>query len=165
LALRAFLVALVSSLNCAGLTLMATRPARFCPNGVRAQGKAAKVEADQRRGSARARGYSAAWDKAAKGHRKASPFCRYCELGVWGDPPVIVSATQTDHLYPHRTFAGVFWLSELWVSCCDTCHSGPKQALERRGRQAIDQLARRLGLPTLDQVLAAAGPPTSTSSS
>lgn len=116
---------------------------RARPEGDR---KVADREADQRRGSARERGYSAAWDKAAKGHRRNSPLCRYCELQ--GHP--VTPATHTDHLYPHRTYEGVFWLTQYWVSSCKACHDGFKQAIERRGRAALDALARMLGLPPLE---------------
>lgn len=50
-----------------------------------------------------------------------------------------------DHLYPHRTYDGVFWLTEWWVASCTPCHSGMKQAVEQAGKAAIDALARRLG--------------------
>ena len=127
------------------------------PQSFRRPGQANRRElnqlADARRGSARERGYSAAWDKAAKGHRRRSPLCRYCE--IQGLP--LTPATHTDHLYPHRVYDGVFWLTELWVSCCKPCHDGYKQALEHQGRLALDQLARDLALPTLAQALAARG--------
>lgn len=104
-------------------------------------------EADRRRGSARERGYDSKWDKSAKGHLDRSPLCRYCELA--GDT---VAATLVDHLYPHRGDRGLFWLKTLWVSCCKPCHDGFKQRIERKGMIALDDLARRLGLPTLDEI-------------
>lgn len=104
-------------------------------------------EADRRRGSARARGYDSKWDKAARGHLDRCPLCRYCELT--GDE---VAATLVDHLYPQRTYPGVFWVKRWWVSSCDECHNGFKQRIERKGRLALDDLARRLGLPTLDEL-------------
>lgn len=104
-------------------------------------------EADQRRGSARARGYDSKWDKAAKGHLNHDPLCRYCDLA--GE---VVAATLVDHLYPHKGDRWLFWVKELWVSSCDDCHNGFKQRLERMGRMALDDLASRLGLRTLGEI-------------
>lgn len=105
-----------------------------------------KREADQRRGSARERGYTTAWDKAAKGHLRNDPLCVYHRLGVWGDPPAVVAADMVDHLYPHNMDQAVFWDRKRWVSCCTPCHNGPKQRTERQGRAALDRLAALLGL-------------------
>lgn len=107
---------------------------------------------DARRGSARERGYTTKWDKAAKGHLDHDPLCRYCAL--IGE---VKAAEAVDHLYPHRTFKGVFWLKALWVSTCDDCHKGFKQRLERRGLIALDDLARQLGLPTLAEAQGGGG--------
>jgi 5-methylcytosine-specific restriction protein A len=76
----------------------------------------------------------------------------YCQLDGRLSP-----ATLTDHLYPHRVFEGVFWISRWWVSSCGPCHNGFKQAIERRGRSAIDALADRLGLPRWTQQTVAQG--------
>lgn len=101
---------------------------------------------DHRRGSARKRGYSSRWDKASALHRRDHPLCGYCLLG-----DRVTVATLTDHLYPHRQFDGVFWRKEWWVSSCDGCHNSFKQSIEAKGKHAIDDLARRLGLPVLCQ--------------
>lgn len=104
-------------------------------------------EADRRRGSARKRGYNSKWDGAALDHLEKNPLCGYCALT--GDT---VSADLVDHLYPQRTYPGVFWVKRWWVSSCDECHNSFKQRIERKGRLALDDLARRLGLPTLDEL-------------
>lgn len=122
---------------------MAKKPPLFRPKAQPTR-QQQNQEADRRRGSARARGYSPAWDKASAGHIRNSPLCRYCEL-----IGVVRPATLTDHLYPHRTYEGVFWVKRLWVSSCDDCHSGFKQRVERKGRAALDHLARRLGIEPL----------------
>jgi 5-methylcytosine-specific restriction enzyme A len=96
---------------------------------------------DARRGSARERGYNAAWDRASRGHRARHPLCQYCAL-----VDEVKAADLTDHLYPHRGDQVVFWNKKYWVSSCDDCHNGFKQRVERKGRAAIDQLAVRLGL-------------------
>lgn len=110
-------------------------------------------EADERRGSARQRGYGRPWDKASAGRLRSHPFCEYCEAGAFGQEPCDTPADLTDHLYPHKGDTVVFWLKALWVSCCADCHNGPKQALEHRGEPALDALARRLGRPTLAEAL------------
>ncbi|RZJ19112.1 MAG: HNH endonuclease [Brevundimonas sp.] len=99
---------------------------------------------DARRGSARERGYTSAWDRASRGHLRSSPLCRYCEL-----IDEVTAATLTDHLYPHRGDQALFWNRTYWISCCKPCHDGFKQRLERQGRMALDNLAVRLGLPPL----------------
>ncbi|WP_303698784.1 hypothetical protein [Brevundimonas naejangsanensis] len=101
-------------------------------------------EADRRRGSARQRGYTTAWDKASAGHVRNNPLCRYCDLAGQVRP-----AELTDHLYPHRGDQDVFWNKRYWIASCAECHSGFKQRVERRGRAAIDALAIRLGLDPL----------------
>lgn len=124
---------------------MPTKPPTFRPGGAR-PAAARNQAADERRGSASSRGYGWPWQKAKAGHLRNSPVCRYCELQ--GNPAV--AANTVDHLYPHRwpIYAAVFWIKQWWVSTCPTCHSGFKQAIERRGSTALDALARQLGLPT-----------------
>ena len=124
-------------------------PPTFRPRGQRER-REQNREADARRGSARKRGYTRAWEKASKGHLRNSPLCRYCEAGAF-DQPRVTAACLTDHFYPHRQFEGVFWITALWVSSCTDCHNA-KQSVERRGRAALDDLARRIGLPTFDEV-------------
>ncbi|MGQ2989507.1 MAG: hypothetical protein ACT6RD_03400 [Brevundimonas sp.] len=122
---------------------MVTRPRVFRPAAQQSRQQQNR-EADQRRGSARERGYSRAWDLASKGHVRNDPLCRYCLLiGEYR------AATLTDHLYPHRRFEGVFWIKTYWISSCDDCHVGFKQRIERKGKAALDALAIRLGLPPL----------------
>lgn len=134
-----------------GGATLPTRPRIFRPRPQQPR-QVREREADQRRGSARSRGYDSRWDKASASHRREHPLCAYCEAGVFG-PARVKPADLTDHLYPHRQFEGVFWLKALWVSCCHECHSGPKQALERQGRAALDRLARQLGRPALAEAL------------
>lgn len=122
---------------------MPVRPAMYRPHGQRSRQEVSR-EADQRRGSARERGYSSKWDKASKTFLRAHPFCAYCEAGAFGQP--CVSASElTDHLYPHRAYDGVFWRTGWWVASCRICHDVGKQAAELAGRSALDTLARLLG--------------------
>lgn len=90
------------------------------------------VETELRRGSARERGYTTAWDKAAKGHLDRSPLCVYCAMGAWGQPPRVTAARLVDHLIPHKGDQAIFWNKRDWVSSCTPCHAGPKQAAEQR---------------------------------
>jgi 5-methylcytosine-specific restriction endonuclease McrA len=126
---------------------MPKRPATFRPRGA-----PSKQQIDLDRGSARERGYDRTWSAASIDHRRRHPLCAYCELRGR-----VTAATLVDHLYPHRVYAGVFWNREWWVSSCAPCHSGFKQALERRGRRALDDLADRLGRPRLDGARPAGG--------
>lgn len=118
-------------------------PPQFRPLGQSSR-QARKREIDLKRGSARDRGYSAAWDKASARHLLDHPLCRYCELV--GE---VKAAELTDHFYPHRGDRVLFWNQTYWVSSCQTCHNGFKQRIERKGRAALDSLAERLGLPRL----------------
>lgn len=130
-----------------GLCAMPTMPPHFRAHGARTDFERNR-QADQRRGSASERGYDGKWAKASAGHRVRSPLCRYCEVGAFG-PPHVRPATLVDHLYPHRGDTVLFWNKLYWVSSCGACHSGPKQAVEAKGRRAIDVLAGKLALPPL----------------
>lgn len=123
---------------------MPSMPGTFRPQGARTRAET-KREADGRRGSARARGYTSAWDRAAKAYLAEHPLCEYA---LAEDPPRVVASTLVDHLYPHRGDADLFWDRGNWVATSKDFHDGPKQAAERAGKPAIDDLARRLGRPT-----------------
>jgi 5-methylcytosine-specific restriction enzyme A len=118
---------------------MPTAPTYFRPRGA-PERAAVERAADERRGSARARGYTGRWDKARRTFLAAHPLCEYCAVDDRPEP-----ATLVDHLYPHRTYPGTFWRTDLWVACCAGCHAGMKQSVETRGRAALDTLATRLG--------------------
>ncbi len=98
---------------------------------------------DRERGSPRARGYDTRWDKARKQHLLSSPVCRYCEL-----TGIVTAAHTVDHFWGHGPARAWFWVSDWWVSCCDTCHNSLKQSIERRGHASLTDLASRLGLST-----------------
>lgn len=122
---------------------MPTMPKRLRPAGARSKVQVRR-EQDERRGSAASRGYDGRWAKASASFRRRCPLCEYCALNGRVEP-----ATLTDHLYPHRVYDGVFWVTDWWVASCAACHSGMKQGVERAGKAAIDALALRLGRPTL----------------
>lgn len=97
-----------------------------------------KREADQRRGSARQRGYSSSWDKASITYRKQHPLCVGCmAIGRY------VAVAAVDHIQPHNGDQRLFWDSDNWQSACAWHHDVVKQRLERmfeRGEIAADQL-------------------------
>lgn len=80
----------------------------------------------ERRGSARERGYSTAWDKFSKQRLRAHPLCEYCLAAG-----LVVPATVTDHDLPHAHDPQLFW-DNTFTSLCAPCHNGPKQSAEAR---------------------------------
>lgn len=89
---------------------------------------------DQRRGSARARGYSARWERRARAFKGSYPLCgmRPC-----GKPPVmsqcrdegrVTAAAHVDHVIPHRGDDALFWDEDNWQSLCAACHSRKTRA-------------------------------------
>ncbi|HEV7251665.1 MAG TPA: HNH endonuclease signature motif containing protein [Mesorhizobium sp.] len=81
-----------------------------------------KARFDQRRPSARARGYDATWQKARAEFLTHNPTCRFC-----GKPAIVV-----DHVKPHKGDQRLFWLKSNWQALCTPCHSSVKQSRERR---------------------------------
>lgn len=81
---------------------------------------------DRRRGSARARGYDARWDRAASLHLRLHPLCVGCQaIGM------IVEADLVDHVEPHKGDMVVFWDTDRWQSACRWHHDVVKQRLEK----------------------------------
>ena len=84
------------------------------------------VEYDARRGSARARGCTVQWDRAAAIFKRHHPLCLGCEaVGR-------VTATEVvDHVEPHKGDAVKFWNAAMWQPACKWHHDVIKQAQER----------------------------------
>lgn len=112
---------------------MPSRPPRLCSCGrvvsaglrCECQKKAdaeRKARHDQKRPSARERGYDARWDKARAGYLAKHTRCVKC-----GEPANVV-----DHIVPHRGDNRLFWSSANWQPLCTACHSSIKQREERR---------------------------------
>lgn len=79
------------------------------------------------RPSARARGYTNQWDKAALAYRRANPLCVGCfALGR------IVPATVVDHIEPHKGDQVKFWDPTNLQSACDWHHNVIKAKLEQQ---------------------------------
>ena len=87
--------------------------------------KQVQREHDGRRGSARARGYSAKWDRAAKAFRLSNPVCVGCAaVGR-------TTASQlVDHIEPHRGNEQLFWDMSNWQALCRWHHDAIKARLE-----------------------------------
>ena len=81
-----------------------------------------KARHDAKRPSARARGYDAEWEKARADYLAAYPSCRRC-----GQKAVLVDHIQTIRTAPHRRLDRT-----NFQSLCTPCHSGAKQAQDRR---------------------------------
>nr|WP_142112076.1 HNH endonuclease signature motif containing protein [Bosea sp. AK1] len=82
-------------------------------------------QVDERRGSARDRGYSARWDRASLAFKAQHPLCVGCEARGRTVPAEIV-----DHIVPHRGDQGLFWDVGNWQSCCRICRDRVKARLE-----------------------------------
>lgn len=114
-------------------------PPTFSPGGLSAAARQRAYE--QERGNAADRLYNAAWAKAAKAFLCHNPLCSYCDLDG-----IVTAATLVDHFWPHRGDRELFWRREFWVPSCASCHSGMKQAIERAGWKAMEDLAARLDI-------------------
>ena len=81
-----------------------------------------------KRGSARQRGYTARWDRAARRYKQEHPLCRMCmEQGH------IVPTYAVDHIIPHKGDMALFWDEANWQPLCRTHHNATKQSEERLG--------------------------------
>lgn len=112
---------------------MPSRPKQFNPRP-RAPGAADAHELD--RGSARERGYSTRWDRAARAYRMRFPLCVGCRaIGL--DAP----ADVVDHVIPHQGDQALFWNEGNWQSVCRWHHDVVKQSLEAAWRKGDLQAA------------------------
>ena len=99
------------------------------PRVFRPHGQPSKRErdrrADERRGSARSRGYDGRWERARLLFLSEHPLCLGCEaVGV------VEAATIVDHVVPHRGDMEAFWNESGWQACCAWHHDVVKQRLE-----------------------------------
>jgi 5-methylcytosine-specific restriction protein A len=113
------------------------------PGMFRAPWMPPKVEhdraADRARGSARARGYTAAWDRTSIAYLQANPICKACEAAG-----LTALATVTDHVVPHRGDRSLFWDAGNRQPACDWHHNVVKQRLEalfEAGRIGVAELS------------------------
>lgn len=71
-----------------------------------------------RRGTAHERGYGARWQKARDLFISQHPLCAACERRG-----VLASATDVDHITPHKGDYMLFWDRANWQSLCHSCHA------------------------------------------
>ncbi|KAA0579000.1 HNH endonuclease [Azospirillum sp. B21] len=77
---------------------------------------------DARRGTARQRGYTKAWEKAAKAFL-GRPQNRLCACGA--------PATRVDHRTPHKGDQRLFWDRSNWQPMCERCHNAKSMGPDR----------------------------------
>lgn len=81
---------------------------------------------DERRGSARARGYDARWERLRRMHLARDPLCVFCrQLGR------ATAATVVDHIRPHRGDRALLLDADNLQSLCKRCHDSTKQRQEK----------------------------------
>ena len=86
------------------------------------------AEHDERRGSARERGYDARWERVRRMHLAAEPLCRMCHEAGRVTPAVLV-----DHITPIRDGGAILDDSNL-QSLCRACHdTKTAEDVRRRG--------------------------------
>ena len=95
--------------------------------------RARNREYDQRRGSARERGYNSRWEKARKTYLMRNPLCVMC-----AKENRVTAANVVDHVIPHKGSTELFWDTSNWAALCFHCHNSTKQREERGRFQAVD---------------------------
>ncbi len=86
-----------------------------------------RAATDRRRGSARQRGYTTGWDKAARGFLNSHPLCIGC-IAV----DRVTAAELVDHIVPHKGDQVLMWDRSNWQASCAWHHNVVKQLLERQ---------------------------------
>lgn len=84
-------------------------------------------EHDQRRGSARERGYDGRWEKARAEHLARNPLCVCCLAHG-----ITASAQVLDHIVPHKGNQQLFWDPANWQGLCEWCDKNLKRSIENR---------------------------------
>lgn len=104
---------------------MPTMPGTFrSPHAPTHQERAS--EGDRLRGSARARGYDSAWDRASIGFLAHNPVCLACAAAG-----LSIASKVTDHVIPHKGDRAIFWDRSHWQPACQWHHDAVKQRLEQ----------------------------------
>jgi 5-methylcytosine-specific restriction enzyme A len=73
---------------------------------------------DERRGSAHARGYTAQWRKYRLMYLQEHPLCVSCNAHG-----TIKTASEIDHIRPHKGDMKLFWDPLNHQGLCKSCHS------------------------------------------
>lgn len=79
----------------------------------------------ERRGSARERGYDTRWQNARAGWFKVHPLCVCCQANG-----VVHPAKVLDHIRPHKQDKALFWDSDNWQGLCEWCDKNIKRTIE-----------------------------------
>ena len=91
-----------------------------------------KLAADGRP-SARKRGYTKRWEKAARRFLAKHPTC--ARFGI--DPKCKGIAAEVDHIVPHKGDLRRFWDKRNWQGLCKPCHSRKTLAEHRAKPQQL----------------------------
>lgn len=111
--------------------------------------KQERQEYDRRRGSARSRGYTRAWEKASAAFALENPLCAECLRNG-----LLTAGQVTDHIIPHKGDMELFWDRSNWQRLCKPCHD------EKTAREDGRWGHRQGGKPTVPVTLVC-GPPAS----
>lgn len=106
---------------------MPTAPKPFRPAGVPTPAENRKQH-DRNRGSARARGYSTAWDRLSKHWRATHPWCVVCKATTGR----LVPAEVVDHVVPLRVALDRVLDASNLQSLCKSCNAAKVKDDERR---------------------------------
>lgn len=110
---------------------MASKPKSFRPSHLGTVQQSQR-DYEARRGSARERGYTARWDRAAAAFKRDNPLCIGCEA-----VDRVELASVVDHIIPHKGDDALFWDQANWQACCTKHHDIVKQQLERQYEQGL----------------------------
>lgn len=72
---------------------------------------------DRYRGTAHQRGYTHAWQQAARAFLDQHPTCVRCQA-----QGLVTPASVVDHRIPHRGDQRLFWDVTNWDPLCKPCH-------------------------------------------
>ena len=96
------------------------------------------------RPGARQRGYGARWERSRRWYLAQHPLCVHCL-----HDGRVTSATEVDHIEPHRGDAARFWNVDNWQALCKSCHSRKTaREVNARRREGEGEVESLKGAPT-----------------
>lgn len=114
---------------------MPGNPGTFRPGHLPSKA-AERRAADERRGSARERGYTTRWDREAAAFKRAHPLCLGCQAIGRIEPTTVV-----DHVEPHKGDQAKFWNRDRWQPSCGFHHDQVKKRLEELYERGLVTIA------------------------
>lgn len=97
---------------------MPDAPRQFRPSWAKTPKQSAR-EYDDRRGSARQRGYGSRWEKLRRWHLERNPLCKRCQ-----ERGHVEAAVLVDHIVPVQSADDpLFYEVENLQSLCTACHA------------------------------------------